>query len=128
MSDHQFDRAVRDWLEDGSDRTPRSAIDGVLLAVKTTPQERDLRIPWRFRRMLAVTRATGFAAAALVAVVGAGALIYLNSPGTGGAGGKATPTPTLAPTSAPTAAAPRVRPTLAAYVPPPLSQTFTSHF
>ena len=31
-----FERAVRDWLEDGSDRTPRPAIDAVLLAVKTT--------------------------------------------------------------------------------------------
>ena len=51
MSDQLFERAVRDWLEDGSDRTPRPAIDAVLLAVKTTRQERDLRIPRRFTQM-----------------------------------------------------------------------------
>jgi hypothetical protein len=116
MSDLQFERAVSDWLEDGSDRTPRRAIEGVLLAVKTTPQERDLRIPWRFPRMPALTRATGIAAVALVATVSAGGLIYLNS--NGGPGGKPTPSPagsapqTAAPTSASTP-----RPTQPAWLP-----------
>lgn len=104
MSDRQFERAVSDWLEDGSDRTPRRAIDGVLLAVKTTPQERDLRIPWRFKSMPALSRATGIAAVALVAVVGAGALLYLNSSSPSGPGGPTTPAATQAPTTAPTAA------------------------
>ena len=36
--DRAFERAVDDWLEDGSDRTPRPAVDAVLLAIKTTPQ------------------------------------------------------------------------------------------
>jgi hypothetical protein len=96
MSDHLFDRAVRDWLEDGSDRTPRSAIDGVLLAVKTTPQERDLRIPWRFTRMTNTMRLA--AGIAIVAVIGFGALQFLG-PGSG-VGSKATPSPS--PTVAPT--------------------------
>jgi hypothetical protein len=85
MSDQLFERAVRDWLEDGSDRTPRSAIDGVLLAVKTTPQERDLRIPWRFIQMPSYLRYA--AAAAIVLIVGVGLLAFnLRSPsaGTGG--------------------------------------------
>ena len=29
MSDRQFERAVIDWLEDGIDRMPERAIDGV---------------------------------------------------------------------------------------------------
>jgi hypothetical protein len=126
MSEQKFERAVVDWFEDGSDRTPQRAIDAVLLAVKTTPQERDLRIPWRFPRMLAVNRATGFAAVALVAVVGAGTLIYLNSPGTGGAGGKATPSPTLA--VAPTASRPPVSTPQPSFVAPGITgwQTYTS--
>ncbi|HET9851225.1 MAG TPA: hypothetical protein VFP56_01810 [Candidatus Limnocylindrales bacterium] len=116
MSDQQFERAVNDWLEDGSDRTPRRAIDGVLLAVKTTPQERDLRIPWRFPGMPAFTRATTVAAVALVASIGAGTVIYLSSDRSGGPGAPASPVPTvtLAPTVAattPPTAAPSPQPT-----------------
>jgi hypothetical protein len=92
MSDRQFERAVLDWLEDGSDRTPPAAIDGVLLAVKTTPQERDLRIPWRFTRMTTTMRLA--AGIALVAVLGVGALQLLG-PGSN-VGSKATPSPTTA--------------------------------
>lgn len=69
MSDRTFERAVRDWLDDGSDRTPRHAIDAVLLAVKTTPQERDLRLPrlaWRPRTMF--DRLAVAAVAAVVAI------------------------------------------------------------
>jgi hypothetical protein len=104
MSDRQFERAVIDWLEDGSDRTPRRSIDAVLLAVKTTPQERDLRIPWRTPRMPALSRATGLAAAAVVAVIGAGALFYLGSgkpAGNGGPAATVSPTPTAAGATAP---------------------------
>lgn len=101
MSDRTFERAVRDWLDDGSDRTPRPAIDAVLLAVKTTPQQRVLRSPWRFPFMTAVTRATGIAAVALVAAVGVGGLLYLNSSGPGGPASPspATPVPTVVPTA-----------------------------
>jgi hypothetical protein len=110
MSDQQFERAVSDWLGDGSDRTPRHSIDGVLLAIKTTPQERDLGIPWRMPRMPAFTRATGIAAVALVAVVSAGGLIYLNSKAPSGTGGGPTAPPTTqgpstGPTQAPSPAA-----------------------
>jgi hypothetical protein len=58
--------------------------------------------------MPALTRATGIAAVALVAVVGAGGFIYLNSNSPGGTGSQgtpgptATPAPTVAPTAAPT--------------------------
>jgi len=103
MSDQSFERALGTWLEAGSDRTPPAAIDAVLLAVKTTPQERDLRVPRRFTTMPTFMRLA--AAIAIVAVVGAGALIYANrQPGVGGEP-TPTPTPTLAasPTASPTA-------------------------
>ena len=87
MTHGTFERAVRDWLDDGSDRTPRPAIDAVLLAVKTTPQQRTLWSPRRFTFMQTYTRLA--AIAALVAVAGIGA-IYL-----GGAGARGGPQPRL---------------------------------
>ena len=101
MSDQLFDHAVRDWLDDGSDRTPPPAIDAVLLAVKTTPQERDLRIPRRFIQMPMYMRlATGIA---IVAVLGVGALTLFNrSDGPGGPSASPTPIPTTAPSPSPT--------------------------
>jgi len=106
MSDRLFDRAVRDWLDDGSDRTPPAAINAVLLAVTTTPQERDLRIPRRTTQMPTYVRLA--AGIAIVAVVGVGALMYIgNSPGVGGA---PTPSPTPTPVAS---AAPSAPPSLA---------------
>lgn len=98
MSDPLFEHAVRDWLDDGSDRTPPTAIDAVLLAVKTTPQERDLRIPRRFTQMTFPMRLA--AAIAIVAVVGVGALAYINRGPT--PGDQPTATPTISATPAPT--------------------------
>lgn len=98
MRERSFEQAVGDWLETGSDRTPAPAIDAVLLAVKTTPQERDLGIPWRFPRMTTSMRLG--AAIAIVAVVGIGAL-YLTRGPTPGVGGTPTPSPTVLPTAAP---------------------------
>jgi hypothetical protein len=98
MSDRLFERAVRGWLEDGSDRTPSPAIDAVLLAVKTTPQERDLRILRRFTEMPTYMRLT--AAIALAAVVGVGVLAYVNRGPN--AGGPPTAAPTGTATSSPT--------------------------
>jgi hypothetical protein len=78
MSDRLFERAVTDWLEDGSDRTPPAAIDAVLLAVKTTPQARRGPLaPWRFTQMNLFARA---AAVLVVAVVAIGALVLLAGP------------------------------------------------
>jgi hypothetical protein len=93
MSDQLFERAMHDWLESGSDRTPPAAIDAVLLAVKTTPQERDLRIPRRFNLMTFPMRLA--AVVAILAVVGVGALTFFRGPGFG------TSTPTLEPTASP---------------------------
>lgn len=100
MSERLFDQAVSDWLEAGSDRLPMPAIDAVLLAVKTTPQERDLGIPWRFPRMTPNMRLG--AAIAIVAVVGIGAFLVIRGP-TPGVGGTPTPSPSVLPTGTPSA-------------------------
>ena len=94
---------MRDWLDDGSDRTPPAAIDAVLLAVKTTRQERDLRIPRRFTKMPTYMRLA--AGIAIVAVLGVGVVAYLN--GGPNTAGPPTPAPTTAaPTLSPLAAGP----------------------
>jgi hypothetical protein len=89
-----FDRLARAWLEDGPTILSDFALDTALEEVHLTRQRRALRVPWRFLHMPALTRATGIAAVALVAVVGAGGLIYLNSKAPNGAGGQPTARPT----------------------------------
>jgi hypothetical protein len=102
MSDRLFERAVREWLDDGSDRTPRHAIDGVLLAIKTTPQQRDLPIPWRFPTMNPIPRLATVAAIAAVAIAGSLYLFGRGSP----VGGSPTAPPTAKPTPTPVMAGP----------------------
>ena len=63
---NDFDRAVDRWLNDGSDTTPPAVIDAALLAVTTTPQERDFRVSWRTAPMKSLPYA--MAAVAVVAV------------------------------------------------------------
>jgi hypothetical protein len=95
MSDRQFERAVLDWLADGSDRTPPRAIDGVLLAVRSTPQERELAIPRRFTTMTSSMRLLA-AAIAVMAIIGGGAIWYV---------GQTNPPPTSTDSPIPTFAA-----------------------
>jgi hypothetical protein len=93
--DHAFESASQEWLRDGSDRTPAAAIDAVLLAVRTTPQERDLRIPWRTAPMSNRMRLlVAFAAVLVVAIpiaIGGG---LLGGPERGVGAASASPSPT----------------------------------
>ncbi len=100
--DQAFERATNEWLEGGSDRTPPHVADAVLLAVKTTPQERDLGVPRRFTLMPTYLRLA--AGIAIVAVVGAGAFAYTNRDP--GAGGFVTASPSPVPTASSTIPAP----------------------
>jgi hypothetical protein len=96
--DREFLRATTDWLEAGSDRTPPSAIDAVLLAVRTTRQERVLPSPWRPVPMQTFARVM-LAAAAVVAI----SVAWLNfGPSRAAVGGVATPAPTPSPSPTPT--------------------------
>ena len=107
--DTAFERATRELMELGSDRTPGTTIDAVLLAVRTTPQERDLRIPWRNAPMSNPMRLV--AAIAIIVVAGVAAFnLFGSSPGVGGA---STPSPTASP-SAP-ASSPSTGPTPSPY-------------
>lgn len=89
-----FDRAVDRWLDDGSDATPPEVIDVVLLAVRSTPQERRSWWPaWRTTRMNTYAKLIAAAAAVLVVVIAG----YQFLPGRSGPGGPTTaPSPTLA--------------------------------
>lgn len=93
--DLAFERATRELMEDGSDRTPPATIDAVLLAVRTTPQERDLRIPWRTVPMSTPMRLVATIAVIVVAGVGA---FYLLGP-TPGVGGVSGPPPSMTPSA-----------------------------
>ena len=90
-----FDRAVDQWLDEGSDATPPEVIDAVLLAVRSTPQERDFRVPWRTTSMTSYLRVA--AVIALAAVAGTAAVFTFGGPGGSGFGGtNATPSPSPA--------------------------------
>jgi hypothetical protein len=90
-----FDRAVDRLLDDGSDTTPSHVIDAVLLAVRSTPQERHFRNLWRTQSMTMYLRVA--AVIAIVAVAGAAALYAFGSGPNVGSG----PTPTTQPTLTP---------------------------
>lgn len=69
-SKRDFDRAVDQWLDDGSDATPPEVIDAVLLAVRSTPQERRSWWPaWRTNRMTTYAKSIAAAAAVLLVVI-----------------------------------------------------------
>ena len=102
MSDDRgFERAMQAWLDSGSDRTPPAAVDAVLLAVRTTPQERGMRAPWRTPDMNTPMRIA--AALAAVAVLGVAGLLYLNR----GSSVGVTPTPSAPAVVAPSPTATR---------------------
>jgi hypothetical protein len=95
--DRSLERAARSWLDDGPTEAPDRAVEAALLQIQTTPQERDLRIPWRLPKMTTPAR-VATAAVIGVLVVG-GAIFILGRPGQSGVGG---PGPTSTPTESPT--------------------------
>ena len=96
MNDNrEFDRAVARWLHDGSDVTPPEVIDAVLLAVRSTPQERDFRIAPRTQIMKYVL----YAAAIVAVAVGVAAAYTLGSASNVGSGPGITASPAQTPVS-----------------------------
>ena len=85
--DRSLERAARSWIEEGPTQAPDRAVEAALLRIESTPQERDLRIPWRFPSMTTPAR---LAVAAAVGVLLAGGAIYYfggpNQPAVGGPG------------------------------------------
>jgi hypothetical protein len=97
------ERILDAYLAPEADRLADRVIDAALADIARTPQRRALRVPWRFPLMPALSRATGVAVVALVAVVGVGSLFYLNSRPDGD-GSQGTPVPSATPAPAPTVA------------------------
>jgi hypothetical protein len=96
--DREFLRATTEWLEAGSDRTPPKAVDGVLLAIRTTRQDRVLPNPWRHFDMNSLAKAL-VVATAVVAI----ALAWYNfGPSNNNVGGAPTPNPSPTQTASPT--------------------------
>jgi hypothetical protein len=93
--DRSLERAARSWLEEGPTRAPDRAVDAALVQITTTPQERDLRIPWRLPTMF--NNRLAVAALALVLVVAGGGFALSRLGAVGGPGAS----PTLAPTGSP---------------------------
>jgi hypothetical protein len=114
MNDDQaFERATQAFLDEGSDRTSAATIEAVLLAVRTTPQERDLRIPWRTVPMSTPMRFV--AAIAAVIVIGVALLVGLNlGTGSSNVGGPGGASPTPAPTPSVPPPSPSSQPSAAA--------------
>ena len=75
--DRSLERAARSWIEAGPTQAPDRAVEAALLRIETTPQERDLRIPWRLPKMTTPARV---AAAAVIGVLAIGGAFYLFSP------------------------------------------------
>ena len=102
--DRTLERAARSWIEAGPTQAPDRAVERALLRIATTPQERDLRIPWRPTVMTSPARV---AAAAVVGVlVVGGAVTFLNRSGPPGVAGPS-PTPSAKASSTPAATASR---------------------
>lgn len=90
-----FDRAVDQWLDQGSDATPPEVIDAVLLAVRSTPQERDFRVLWRTTPMTPYLRVAAVIALAAIASSAALSAFGLGGSGFGGTNATPSPSPTL---------------------------------
>jgi hypothetical protein len=90
-----FDRAVDRWLDDGSDATPPEVINAVLLAVRSTPQERDFRVPWRNTAMASYLRPAAVIALAVIASTAAIFTFGLGGSGIGQTGATPSPSPVL---------------------------------
>ena len=101
-----FERTAAEWLDDGSDTTPPAVIDAVLLAARSTPQERDLQLLWRIRSMAVYLRV---AAVIVTAAVAGLAALYALGYGPN-IGSEPIPDPTSQPTPSPAAVAPVLGP------------------
>jgi hypothetical protein len=92
------ERILDAFLAPEHDRLTDRVLEASLADIARTPQRRALRVPWRLPFMPALTRTTGIAAVALVAVVGAGGFLYLNANSPSGPGGQPTASPAPSPT------------------------------
>jgi Tol biopolymer transport system component len=74
--DRTIERSARAWLELGPTQAPDHVVEAALQTIDVTPQERDLRIPWRFPTMTMPFRLA--AAAVIGALAIGGSVLFLN--------------------------------------------------
>jgi TolB protein len=98
LDDRSLERAARTWIEAGPTQAPDRAVEAALVRIQTTPQERDLRIPWRFPPMFS-NRLTIAAVVVVVLVAGLFGVTKLAS--VGQTGPSPTPGSSVLPTAAP---------------------------
>ena len=100
--DRSLERAARSWIEAGPTHAPDQAVEAALLLIETTPQERDLRIPWRLPKMFTPAR---LAMAAVAGVLLLGGVFFTlgrsNQPVVGEPAPSASPAPSQSPSGAP---------------------------
>ena len=96
--DRSLERAARSFIEAGPTQAPDRAVEAALLRIQATPQERDLRIPWRIPSMTTPARIA--AVAILGALLLGGALSLFGGVGRPSVvGPAASPSPTAKPSS-----------------------------
>lgn len=100
--DRSLERAARSFIEAGPTQAPDRAVEAALLRIETTPQERDLRIPWRFPSMTTPARLA--VAAAVGVLLASGAIYYFGGPSQPAVGGPG-PSPSATPPASPKATA-----------------------
>lgn len=97
-----FERNAEAWLEFGPEEAPKRVVDAVLLAIGSMPQQRGLRLPWRFPRL---TRQARFATAVAIGVVTiAAGVLLVRQPQPQIGGPSPSPTP-LGPSPSPVSSA-----------------------
>ena len=99
--DRSLERAARSWLETGPSQAPDRAVDAALLQIQTTPQERDLWIPWRLPKMTTTTRIATAAGIGVLVVGGAFFAFGRSSSPIAAPGQSPTPIPTATPAPTP---------------------------
>lgn len=79
--DRSLERAARSWVEEGPSRAPDYAVAAALARIQTTPQERDLRIPWRPRTMFDRLAAAAIAGVLAIGTLTLGYSLFAKPPG-----------------------------------------------
>ena len=69
--DRSLERAARSFIEAGPTQAPDRAVEAALLRIESTPQERDLRVPWRIPTMTTPARIAVAAVLGVLLVAGA---------------------------------------------------------
>jgi hypothetical protein len=117
--DGQFDRIARSWLETGPTQARDDVVEHALLTIRTTPQERDVRVSWRLPTMNMTWRLVAALAIAVLAVGGGVAMLRPNG-ATVGLGPSAVPTsssPATSPSPSPAATGPASAPAAVDVIP-----------